>query len=446
MGAHRAGRLIALLAALSLAACGGGAGGCAVVLPWSAPAQDLPGGSGGTNRAEHHGKPHLVLVSVDGFKPSYLDQFDLPNLQRIAARGTRARALVPVFPTLTFPNHFSLVSGVHPEIHGLVANSFWDPQRQEGYSLSSPAVTDGTWYHAEPIWVTAERQGMVAACFFWPGSEAAIRPTGAPDDHPGIRPTIWNKYDGAVPNDERVRTVLDWLRMPEETRPHLVTLYFSELDSAQHAGALDSPRVEAAAKSIDQALGLLLDGIDALPIRDRLYLLITSDHGMVETSLSQAIRLDGLIDMDEVDRGFSGPVASLHLKDPTRASAIRDQINAGLEHGHAYLRGETPEEFHYRASPRIGDVVVIMDEAWTAVASTRASTREEDSWGMHGWSPFLPSMHALFVIMGPDIRAGGVVPEVRTIDVYPLMTELLDLRPAPGLAGRSGHIQRIILK
>lgn len=435
-------RLAAVVFVVLLAGCGGGASGCAFVSP--APPPDLPAGSAGSNRSEHHGKPHVLLVSLDGLKPAYLDRFDLPNLRRIAERGTRARSMIAVFPTLTFPNHYSLVSGVHPETHGLVGNSFWDPRRQQAFSLgTSEAVTDGTWYLAEPLWVTAERQGMVTACFFWPGSEAAIRPTGAPDTAPGIRPTIWNTYDGSVPNDERVRTVLEWLSRPDERRPHFVTLYFSELDSAQHDGPLDDPRVEAAAQSLDRSMGLLLDGIDQLAIRGRLYLVVTSDHGMVETSREQAIPLDTIIDMNEVARGYSGPVVNLHLKDASRAAALRDQLNAGLRNGRAYLRDEVPEEFHYRANPRIGDIVVIMDEAWTAL--TRPSSREGDRRGMHGWSPFLPSMHALFMIAGPGIRAGGVVPEVRNVDVYPLLIELLQLRPAPGIAGRPGHIQRLTL-
>jgi predicted AlkP superfamily pyrophosphatase or phosphodiesterase len=165
---------------------------------------------------------------------------------------------------------------------------------------------------------------------------------------------------------------------------------------------------------------------------------------MLETSREQTIRLDGMIDTTEIERGFSGPVASLHLKDRARAPAIRDQINDALVRGRAYLRQDVPEDFHYRASPRIGDIVVIMEEAWTLAASSQPSTRDVERWGMHGWDPSLPSMHALFLITGPGIRQGAVVPEVHNVDVYPLLTELLDLRPAGGLAGRSGHIQRSI--
>jgi predicted AlkP superfamily pyrophosphatase or phosphodiesterase len=435
-------RLAIVLFVFVLAACSG-PGGCWYSV--EVPAPDTPQGSGGTNWEGHRDKPHVVLVSLDGFKPEYLERFHLPNLRRIAERGTRAERMIPVFPSLTFPNHFSLVSGVHPETHGLVANSFWDPGRKQGYSLGTPeAVTDGSWYGAEPIWVTAERQGMVAACFFWPGSEAAIRPAGAPADAPGIRPTIWNTYDGSVPNDERVRTVLEWLARPDDTRPHLVTLYFSDLDSAQHDGPMDAPEIEAAARSLDRTMGLLLDGLDALPLADRIYLIVTSDHGMVETSVEHAVPLFEIIDIDEVERAYSGPVVNLHLKDPARAPALRDQINAALKNGRAYLRAEVPEEFHYRASPRIGDVVLIMDEAWTALTRPSSRNGDRDRWGMHGWSPFLPSMHALFIVTGPGIRAGHVVPEVRNVDVYPLLTELLGLRGAEGIDGRAGVIGGLV--
>ena len=222
--------------------------------------------------------------------------------------------------------------------NGLVANSFWDPERKRGYSLGTPeAVTDGSWYGAEPIWVTAERQGMVAACFFWPGSEAPVQ---------GVRPTIWNKYDGSIPNEARVATVLDWLQMPEERRPHIITLYFSELDSASHDTQLEDDEIERAARSLDGAIGRLVDGIDALPIRDRIYLVITSDHGMANTSAAQTVRLDSILDPGEyadITASFGGPVASLHVKGGLpRARQLVERINAKLARGRAYLRTEMP--------------------------------------------------------------------------------------------------------
>ena len=398
-----------------------------------------PHGSGGVNRPEHLAKPYVVLVSLDGFKPEYLDRFHLPNLGRVMARGVRARAMVPVFPTLTFPNHYSLVTGLRPARHGIVSNNFWDPERARKYSMSDgTGVTDGTWYGGEPIWVTAETQGMVAACFFWPGSEAAIK---------AVRPTFTTPYDGKVPNGERVKTVIDWLRMPRERRPHLITLYFSDVDTATHRGPLDSPDVEKAVRSVDVAIGALLDGVDALPIRNRVNLLITSDHGMVDTTQAQSVALESVLlphGMSEITQSFGGPVASLHLRSGIlRAAAIRDEINATLQHGRAYRRGELPERFHYRGNPRAGDVVVVMDESWTLrTPGQRQGSLER--WGQHGWDNGLPSMRATFLAVGPGIRRGARIGDVRNIDVYSLMTELLGLRAARGIDGRPGRIKAMI--
>jgi len=397
------------------------------------------GGSGGFNRAEHLDKPYVVLISFDALGADYVDRFDLRNFKRVLQRGARSVGMMSVFPSMTFPNHYSLVTGLVPERHGIVANSFFDPQLKRAYGMRDrEAVVDGVFYRGEPIWVTAETQGMVAACFFWPGSEAPIK---------GVRPTMWNNYDGAITNQTRVDTVLEWLRLPAERRPHLITLYFSDLDTAGHGGPLDGPGLARAAQSVDAALGSLADGIATLPIRDRIYLLLTSDHGMVETSMAHTVFLDALIDPADVEMAFGGPVATLHIKGgPDGARRVRDRLNAGLRHGRAYLREETPERHRYRNDPRIGDVVIIMDESWTTALTPPAKPRLEPRWGYHGWDPALASMRAFFGIVGPGIPPGVTVPEVRNIDVYPLMTELLQIRPADDIDGRPGQIRQLIAK
>ncbi|MEO5896087.1 MAG: ectonucleotide pyrophosphatase/phosphodiesterase [Vicinamibacterales bacterium] len=415
-------RLAAVLAAI--AAC---------LVSFSLAAQS---GSGGVNRPEHIGKPYVILVSVDGLKPEYLDRFTLPNFQRVIKRGARARGMIPVFPTLTFPNHYSLVTGLRPARHGIVFNRFWDPARGQTYALGEEqSVTDGTWYGGEPIWVTAETQGMVAACFYWPGSEAAIK---------GVRPSLHRKYLQAMPNSERVAAVLEWLRLPAASRPHLLTLYFSTLDSASHGGPLDAPGVEKAAREVDAVIGELLDGIAALPIARDINLLITSDHGMVDTTRAQIVDIETIADMSGVIAFFGGPVTAVHIADAARASQLRDQVNARLTHGRAYLRGDLPERFYLRDNPRAGNVVVIMDEGWT-LERGRGRKRVEE-WGQHGWDNILPSMRATFIAMGPTIRAGLTIDEVENIDVYPFMAELLGLQAATGIDGRPGRIRSLIAR
>ena len=394
-------------------------------------------GSGGLNRPEHRHKPYVILISFDGFKPEYLDRFDLRNFRRAAARGVRARRMVPVFPSLTFPNHYSLVTGLYPERHGIVGNSFYDPARKQTYSLSDRAsVTDGSWYRGEPIWVTAETQGMVAAMFFWPGSEAPIR---------GVRPTYWKEYDAAVSHADRVNGVLEWLRLPDDRRPHVLTLYFNDVDAASHRNRLDAPEIARAAQALDRSLGTLMDGIEALGLGNRVFLLLTSDHGMVETGTDFTIRLDSLVDSSLIQTAYGGPVASVHVKGGTAAALlVRDRVNARLTHGRAWLREDLPERYHYRADPRAGDVVIVMDESWTI--ATSILTRPWGRWGMHGWDPVLPSMHALFVVAGPGVRDGETIDEVQNIDVYHLLAELLGLRPAAGIDGQPGRIRGMVMR
>lgn len=404
----------------------------------AAPDSPATAASGGLNRPEHRQKPYVILISFDGFKPEYLDRFNLPNFRRATERGVRARRMIPVFPSLTFPNHYSLVTGLSAERHGIVSNTFYDPVRKQTYSLSDRAtVTDGSWYRGEPIWVTAETQGMVAGMYFWPGSEAAIK---------GVRPTYWKEYDSGVPNAERVSGVLEWLRLPEDRRPHILTLYFNDVDAASHRHPLDSPEIERAAQSLDRLLGALMDGIDSLGLRDRVFLVLTSDHGMVETGAQFTIRLDSLVDSSLIQTAFGGPVANLHVKGGGAAAPqVRDRINARLHHGRAWLRDELPPRYRYRTDPRAGDVVVVMDESWT-IATSILSSRPWGRWGMHGWDPALPSMSALFVIAGPAVREGTTIDEVRNVDVYHLLAELLGLRPASDTDGQPGRISRMVMR
>jgi predicted AlkP superfamily pyrophosphatase or phosphodiesterase len=422
--------LLALL--LATTAC---AGAPPVAKP-SPPQATALGGSGGLNAPSQREKPYVIIVGFDGFRWDYLDRFNPPNFRRVIARGVRADGLIPVFPSKTFPNHYSIVTGLYAENHGIVANAFYDPARGRTYSLGDrESVTDGTWYRGEPIWVTAETQGMVAACFFWPGSEAAIK---------GVRPTFWNEYDDRIPNDRRVDTVIGWLRQPVETRPHVITLYFSDVDTASHDG-LSSDALRDAVLRVDRALGRLLTGIDSLPTRALIYLVLVSDHGMTDTSAAQTTLLGTLIDVRDLVVPDSGPVANIHVSGgEARARVVRDALNAKLEHGRAYLRAEIPDRLRYRGDPRIGDVVAIMQEHYMLALPRPGARPRASSFGMHGWDPALESMHGIFVASGPGIAGGARIPRFENVHIYPWLVHLLGLRPAAPLDGDAERLRALI--
>jgi hypothetical protein len=378
-------------------------------------------------------RPYLVLLSLDGFRPDYLARYSTVHLSRVIQRGTVAESLVPVFPTLTFPNHYTQVTGLYPERHGIVGNNFWDPERGQQYSFGNPAaVMDGTWYRGEPIWVTAEQQGVRAASFYWAGSEADVQ---------GVRPSYWKRYDGSVPNAARVDTALAWLRLPAGERPHLVLLYMSSVDGAGHREGPHTHWVEDAIFNVDDALGRLLDGLDGLPQRDSVYLMIMSDHGMAGYESHQYEVLAHHIDISRVRIAVSGTFASLHVQPggPT-AAELRDKLNAGLRHGRAYLRHETPERLRYRADPRIGDVVVVMEEPYHILRSTPAGV----FGGNHGWPPDSEAMQGALLLLGPSIPARRRIPPVRAVDLYPFFAEVLRLQPNPDIDGEPGALRRAL--
>ena len=260
-----------------------------------------------------------------------------------------------------------------------------------------------------------------------PGTEADIG---------GLHPSHWRPYDGGVPNAARVEQVLDWLALPEDTRPHLITLYFSLVDSAGHDLGPDGPGMRPSVEAADGLLGRLLDGIDGLPHAARVALVVVSDHGMAAPDPQRLTVLPELADLSGVRLAPAGPALSLHVGDPARSRALRDELNAKLTHARAYLRAETPPHLHARGNPRFGDILVL-PEGLGFVGRRRAVERVRLLLrpGMHGWDPRLPEMHGILLAAGPGIAAGASLPAVRAVDVYPLIAHLLDLAPHPDVAG-----------
>lgn len=416
--------------------------GIAIMAPWlagcasvrQAPAGDGsvgaavtagPGLAAGRNDPRHLDKPYVVVVSFDGFRHDYMEMFDTPNFDRVAAEGARADGLIPVFPSLTFPAHYSIATGLYPGTHGLVANTFHDREFDSTYSLSDrETVEDGRWYGGEPIWVTAEKQGMVSAAFYFVGSEADVQ---------GIRPSYWKPFDPIIPNEVRVDTVLTWLGLPDEERPHMVSLYFAEADYAGHRfGPGDSPELARAVAQVDQALGRLLDGLDALPHADQVFVLLVSDHGMSEVLAEGHYALDEIADLSGARLTSGGTVGILFVEGgEERIEELRTQLDEGMPRAGVYRSREAPAQLHLNGHPRFGDLVVVPDGGYTVgIGPRRGSSR-----GMHGWDPQFRPMHGIFLVKGPGIEAGTRLPRIEGVDIYPFMARVLGLEPAEGIEG-----------
>jgi predicted AlkP superfamily pyrophosphatase or phosphodiesterase len=394
-------------------------------------------GSGGVNAPDQRPKPYLVLVSIDGFRWDYQDRYDTPALDRIAANGVRAERMIPVFPTLTFPNHYSIATGLYPANHKLIGNTFPRRDFSEWYSLRSrKAVQDGKWYGGEPVWVAAEKAGLVTAAYYFVGTEADVQ---------GIPMSYWNPFDASVPGLDRVQQVLDWLAMPDDRRPHLVTLYFEDVDTATHRhGPGSRESIEAIAR-VDGYLGTLLDGIDALPIAEDTYVVVVSDHGQLAKIRDEpALVLEELVDLDGLDVVDHGAAAFIYFPepDPARLAAIHDAINDAWRHGLAMRPEETPAAWRVTKAAGFADLIVQADPGYLVFSTAdRVDTR---SRGDHGWAPEAEGMHAIFLASGPRLPAGRTIGPVRSVDVYPLLMAILGLPTSGPVDGDPGLLAGLL--
>lgn len=393
--------------------------GCAMQTPQpTAPAPEL------TAAAAHGSDARptpLVLVSIDGYRADYLDRRQSPALASMAANGVRAEWMRPAFPTLTFPNHYTLVTGQYPDHTGIINNTMRDPVLGDFSLRNRDAVSDGRWWEgAEPIWITASKQGLITATMFWPGSEAAIG---------GQHPDHWLPYDGAYTSLERVNQILAWLDLPAHQRPDFLTLYFDHVDHAGHGYGPDSTQVNNAIREVDAAIGQLVTGLKARGLYEHVNLVVVSDHGMALAPENQAIPLDSLIDLGQVDIIATGVLAGLNPV-PGQVEHVADALLRQHPHMRCWRKGEFPARLHYGHHPRTPEISCLADSGWKIV--TTVSNDDEERFvipGKHGYDNEDPAMRAIFIAHGPAFREGSVIGPFPNVDVYPLLAHLLDIKP-----------------
>ena len=367
-------------------------------------------------------EPIVILIGVDGFRADYLEKFQPPNLVQLAKDGVRTEFMSASFPTLTFPNFYTLATGLRPARHGIIANSMFDPDFDARFALGQPSVQEGRWWGGEPIWVTAEKQGMRSACMFWPGSEAEIA---------GKRPWEWRKFDSKTSAEERVRIVLDWLARPAAERPRLITLYFHEADTAGHRFGIEAKETAEAVALVDSALGQLREGVHRLGLGDAVQYVIVSDHGMTEISPDRVIDLSSRIDLDKVQIDFTGAVAGLRPREGVSADEIYQALTAQPGEFSAFRKEEMPERLHFRDHRRIPPIILIANDGWFIQAHPLTpATRASFPKGAHGFDPANTSMRALFVASGSAFRQNVTLPPFENIQIYQLLCATLGLKPA----------------
>lgn len=367
----------------------------------------------------------LIIISLDGWRWDYETRAPAPTLRALAARGVRATNLIPSFPSKTFPNHYTIVTGLYPGHHGMVANTVRDPATGRMFVRTNVAeVRDPMWWGGEPIWVTAQRRGLNAAAMFWPGSEAPIG---------GLLPRYWKPYDASFPPAERVDQVLQWLDLPEAERPGLINLYFSDVDSAGHDFGPDAREVQDAIRRVDGYLQRLVRGLIARNMMSTVNLVVLSDHGMAAVDDERVVVLDDHVAAADVDVVDINPTLGIFPRAGKDAA-----VYAALDGAHPRLRvfraRETPPQWHYRDHPRIPPIVGVIDEGWqilrrTTINDIRAG-RIRGERGNHGYDPALMSMRGLFVAAGPAFRSGATVPPFENVHIYNALAAALGVTPA----------------
>lgn len=365
--------------------------------------------------------PKLLLVSIDGLRADMLDRGITPNLSRIAHDGVRARWMTPSYPSLTFPNHYTLVTGLRPNHHGIIHNSMQEEVLGRFQVNLPEAVTDSRWWGGEPIWVGAEKAGLRSATWSWPGSEAAIQ---------GVRPSQWRVYSPDVPLADRVDDVLRWVGDDGPDAPRLVTLYMEQVDKAGHHYGPDSPEYAAAIVQVDTAIGRLLDGLAARGLDGSTNLIVVSDHGMAQVPDGQTIAVEDMVDpaiASNVSTGQSIGFAPLPGKQAA-AEAILLGAHANYD---CWTRQTLPARWEYGSNPRIPQIICQMHEGWNALTRERLAERKPGDRGSHGYDNALPSMRAIFIARGPSFKQGATLPGFDNVDLYPLMTRLLGIPAAP---------------
>lgn len=379
-------------------------------------------------QAEEADRPVTILVSIDGFRTDYLDRGITPNLSALAAQGATG-PMRPSFPTKTFPNHYTVVTGMRPDRNGISGNNMIDPRRPgQMFSLgdSRQALDPFWWSEAEPIWITAERAGIRTATMFWPGSEVPFE---------GTRPSDWLRFDQNISNAQRVRTVIDWLRRPEAIRPALVTLYFDTVDTAGHRFGPDSEQVNAAIADVDARIGDLVKEIGELG--QAANFVILADHGMRQTDGSRVIQLDDFIDRESYIAVEVGPYAAIEPITGTD-SRVADALLVPHDHMDCARKEDLPERLHYGTNPRVAAIVCIAENGWTILAGP---PRYPVEGGAHGYDNADPEMLALFIASGPAFATGVKLPVFDNVDVAPLLREVLDLPQDPNLDGTLAPVQ-----
>ncbi len=391
---------------------------------------------GRVNSVSQQNKPYVILISADGFRYDYAEKYQAKYLLALRKKGVSATSMIPAYPTLTFPNHYSIVTGLYPSHHGLVNNNFYDPQRKGFYRMSNVGnVRDSSWYSGTPLWVLAEQQQMLTASFYWVSSEAAIQ---------GIRPTYYYNYNEKITIGKRIQTVVDWLKLPSEKRPHLITFYFPEVDHEGHLFGPDAPETEHAVHTLDSSVNEMTIAVTKLGLN--VNFIFVSDHGMTKVDNTNTLLLPAGIDTSKFLIPSEGNLVEMYAKNKADILPAYELLKKNESDYKVYLKRDMPRNLHYRTKDdkmnRIGDIMILPN-----CPKVYNFYRRKLNIGWHGYDAYaVKDMHATFIAWGPAFKQNVSIPSFENIHVYPLITTLLGLEVSDKIDGKKKVLKKLLKK
>ncbi|SFZ91782.1 Predicted pyrophosphatase or phosphodiesterase, AlkP superfamily [Flaviramulus basaltis] len=383
-------------------------------------------------------KPYVILISLDGFRWDYVDKYKPQNLTNFINSGVKSESLISSFPSKTFPNHYTIATGMYPDKQGIIGNSFYSYKKNTIYKMGNrEMVEDGTFYGGSPIWVQADKANMVSASYFFVGSEANIQ---------GLRPTYYHHYDGEIKNNARVKETLKWLALPKKQRPHIITLYFSDMDNVGHTyGPDNDEKLKKTLFDLDKNLGDLFKGVKAtnLPVN----IIIVSDHGMATQKASNFISIENIDNKNLFTLIDNGAILNIHPKNNISTDSIIQYLKPKENHFKVYKTENTPG-FEYTPKNRDwGTVQIIPDLGYYFSSNQRIEYMKKNAIttvGVHGYNPEYKDMHGIFYAKGPAFKKGFVLPSIKNINIYPLMCEILGLDIPDDIDGDLNKIKSVL--
>jgi predicted AlkP superfamily pyrophosphatase or phosphodiesterase len=387
-------------------------------------------------KLEAQTQPYVILISFDGFRWDYVNRDITPNFDVIRESGVSANSLRPCFPSKTFPNHMSIVTGMYPEHHGIISNNFNDYFTSEKFSMGDTIQSrNERWYKGEAFWETAERQGIITASYFWPGSDVS---------DPYRQPTYFYKYEHLKPYKERVDGVIEWLRLPYEKRPHFITSYFDATDTYGHKYGPDSPGVNQAIAQLDSILGYFFQRLQEINLFDSTNIIIVSDHGMTETSFERTVNIEELLKGYDYQSGDTGPFMLIEPADKDLENVYK-KLKENENHYIVYRRADVPEYYHYSDNPLIPELVIIADNGWGVETNKSLENLQKyGTKGNHGYDNHWIDMHGIFYAMGPAFKKSYKVGTLNNIDIYPLLCKIFNLASNQLIDGKLERISYIL--